>query len=127
MGQEVLSLEDNTTSLVIKMSEGNPGALTVIYSMLERGSEIDPQSFAGGISSILSMDSLGIRGYKIWMLYKDVCGQDPRVTIGIMRAYQLGFLSETELMHAIDSYGEGIDIPDLMKKVEEFLPQFKRG
>ena len=122
-----IKLEDTEFSAAMKMGEGNPGAILVCAMMLKRGGEIDPDDFAGGLGPLLSMDTLGIYGSRIWMLYKDVCGEDLRVTCAVLRAHQLGYISSGALKDAIDNYGEGIDVPALVEKVEERLPNFQRA
>lgn len=122
-----IKLTDTAMSAAIKMSDGNPGALTVIASMIRDGAKIDPDSFMGGLGAVLGLDTDGIYGSRIWMLYKDVCKGDLRVTMAILRAVQLGFLHRDALDHAIDSYGDGIDVPALVAKVEERLPKFQKA
>ena len=58
------------------------------------------------------------------MLYKDVCKQNVSFTIGILRAYQLGFLPEKTLNYAIDNNGDGLLIMEYLAKVKERLPKF---
>lgn len=106
------------------MCDGNPGALTVMMAMLTRGDEIDPGSFAGGLLAILSMDTRGIYGSRIWMLYKDVCGEDLVDTMALIRAVQLGILSGAQLDHAIDHYGEGIEVESTVAAVKATLSRF---
>ena len=53
--------------ILLVMCEGNPGALNVLLQMME--SHI-------GLLNIFLLDTLDIRGPKIWMLYKDCSGQD---------------------------------------------------
>jgi hypothetical protein len=127
MKMSKIQLNDTGLSATMKMSEGNPGAISVCAMMLKQGGEIDPDDFAGGFGNLLSMDTLGIYGSRIWMLYKDVCGEDLRVTCAILRANQLGFLSTSALEYAIDNCGEGIDVPTLVALVEKRLPAFQRA
>ncbi len=121
-----ITLQDTGLSACMKMAEGNPGAISVLAQMIRVGGDIDPDSFMGGMGALLGLDTHGIYGSRIWMLYKDVCGQDLRIMLALLRSCQLGFLSELNLSKAIDNYGEGIDIPALVAKVEERLPKFKR-
>ena len=122
MSNERICIEDNTISAIMKLAEGNPGALNVCMNIIESGPEIDP---IGGLGPLLSMDTLGIYGSRIWMLYKDVCGEDLPKTLAILRAWQLGFLEKGALLHAIDNCGEGIDIEKMVAAVCERLPEFK--
>lgn len=124
---ERIGLNDNLKDAILKLAEGNPGAAVVCTKLAFRNTSIDPDSAMGVFSSILGLDTLGIYGPRIWMLYKDFCGQDLVTTIGVLRAWQLGFLSESKLNHAIDHYGDGVDIDELMKSVRERLPNFAKG
>lgn len=119
-----IKLDDTAMSATIKLSEGNPGALTVCIEILEKGEDIDPDHILGGLGILLIFDSLAIYGSRIWMLYKDVCKQDIVKTVAVLRAAQLGILYEDKLQHAVDNYGEGIDIEDIHKKVRQRLPRF---
>ena len=133
---EVIKLEDSTLDIVKKMSQManggfNPGAATVLMDILTKGKDIDGDDIFGGFGTILHMDHHEIRGEKIWMLYKDVCKQDLRVMIGLLRACQLGYLNAHHLDIAINNYGrvnDGyLDIAGIMKDVEDRLPHFQRG
>ena len=120
-----ISLDDTAQDMVIKLSEGNPGALTVCMEILQRGGSIDPDGFGGGGAGLLLLfDSMSLYGSRIWMLYKDVCGEDLVKTVAMLRAWQLGLVSEDNLKHAIDNYGNGIDKDDLFKQVKDRLPNF---
>lgn len=119
-----LKLDDTVQDMVIKISEGNPGALTVCLDILKKGKSIDPDGFDSGIGSLLLFDSLSLYGSQIWMLYKDVCGEDLTKTVAMLRAWQLGFISEDNLKHAINNYGNGIDKDGLYKQVKDRLPNF---
>ena len=122
--QSVITLEDTMMDMVKKMSEGNPGAVSVVCQIIKTGGLIDPDDAFGGLGTILHMDTWGIRGPKIWMLYKDVCGQDLVKTIGMTRAVQLGFLPGEILEKAINDRGRGVDVDECLKKVMEQLPRF---
>ena len=126
MREARITLSDSIMDVFKRMSEGNPGALTVMAEMLEKGASIDPQGFMGGLGAILSLDTHGIYGSRIWMLYKDVCNQSIISTLAILRACQLGFLRESDMIHAIDNYGAGIDMDALVKQVKQRLEKFAK-
>lgn len=119
-----IELNDTIMSMVMKIIEGNPGAISVCMDLINENARIDPDSALGEIGSILALDTLGIYGSRIWMLYKDVCGEDITKTIGLLRANQLGFLSETVLNDGINNRGNGIDLDNLLEQVKERLPNF---
>lgn len=114
---------DSIQETLIKIVEGNPGALTVCMSMLKHGDEIDPDCGASLIP-ILCLDDMSIYGSRIWMLYKDICQMNLAHTLGLLRARQLGFVSEAELTYAIDNMGQGLQLDTALEQVSERLPRF---
>ena len=119
-----INLNDSVLTILEKMSEGNPGAATVLVRIVKEGAEIDPQSFAGELTGILSLDTYGIYGSKIWMLYKDVCGHSLVDMLALLRACQLGKLPVATLLHAIENRGAGLDVFKVSKEVREELKDF---
>ena len=57
-------------SMIIEMSEGNPGALDVLARLF-----VKPQDLV----IILGLDDMNIRGTQIWVAYKDFAGRDLHV------------------------------------------------
>ena len=120
-----IELTDSVMSAIMKMAEGNPGALTVCINLYKDGGKIDPDDFMGGFGPILALDSYGIYGSRIWMFYKDVCKENLAEMIGVMRAVQLGFLELHKLNSEIDN-PTNFDFSDLLNQVKEFLPSFNK-
>jgi len=71
----VLSGGETLFEASIKMAKGNPGALNVIAQL---------SAHPDGASIILCLDKMGITGSRIWVLYKDLCGQDIRKMIEML-------------------------------------------
>lgn len=67
--REKITGSDNLQSIMVKMSEGNPGALSVLVQMREKQGEM-------AFMEMLSLDDMNIRGSQIWLGYKDHCGED---------------------------------------------------
>jgi len=97
----------------------------VCMQIMGKGAKIDPDA-ASPLLTLLSFDTLGIYGSRIWMLYKDVCKQDLTATLGMLRGWQLGFITKQQLIHAIDNYGDGLDVEAVLAQVRERLPDFGR-
>ena len=121
-----VKLGDNTFDVLHKVSEGNPGALTVCMQLMKVGEKIDPDGFMGGMGTILSLDAQAIYGSRIWMLFKDVCGEHLGKMCGMLRAVQLGFFSGELLDVMIDNPAEGYEevMNGLIAQVQERLPAF---
>lgn len=62
-----ISLSDDLMAVIIDRSEGNPGAVTAICSLLN---DID------GMIALFNIADLGLRGQYIYMLWNDACGRD---------------------------------------------------
>ncbi len=120
-----IQLTDTVLSAVKKMAGGNPGAITVLMIMIKEVPTIDPQALMGGMGVVMSLDTEDIYEERIWMLYKDVCGQSIVKTLACLRASQLGFISTTQLDQAIDGMGD-LDVDDLLVKVKKRLDGFDK-
>jgi len=123
--KERIQLTDTPVSAIIKLSEGNPGALTVLGRVLSEGSEIDPDAgFGQPIFIILNFDSIGLYGSLVWQLYKDVCGERLDKTIAIVRSWQMGFVTDSQIRFACANRGAGIDVNEVCLKLKKRLPHF---
>lgn len=127
MSNARIKYTDTTRDIVIKMSDGNPGAMTALMEMLE-SSNIDPDGAMGGLVPILSLDTHGIYGTDIYVLHSDICGREMPKTLAVLRACQLGFFSGTVLRDACSrqdySGRDMVPVEELYKKVKESLPNF---
>ena len=108
-------------NFAVKMAEGNPGAVTVIVQLIDDKS--DPDSWAGGIGNLLSLDTHGIYGSNIWVMFKNCCNQNILNVVTVLRAVQLGLYTERELWQCIDTCTP-IDCNQLLVKVRKELPRF---
>lgn len=124
-----ITLDMDIPEVVMALSEGNPGAATVCMMVMKEGRAIDPQAALRGLHVLCDFDEFGIYGPRIWMFYKDVCGQDLAKMLAVLRAHQLGQLAgatEQAINHAIDNRGDGLDLDAIMAAVMERLPKFNR-
>jgi hypothetical protein len=124
---ERIKLTDSTMDVVVKMSEGNPGAMNVIMQLLQPNA-IDPDNLMGGLGAILTLDSIGIYGSAIYVLNSDLCGGNLAKMLAVLRATQLGFFSREVLKdacHRQDYSGRKlVPVEKLYLKVKEHLPNF---
>lgn len=125
-----IELTDTMMSATMKMVDGNPGAITALMSMMNEAETIDPQNFAGSLSPLLDLDSHGIYGTDIYVLWSDICGKDNAKTLAVLRAVQLGFFNEQTLKEACSkqdySGRDMIPVDELYEKVYNRLEQFNR-
>ena len=112
MDQERITLTDTPMNMITKIAEGNPGAIQAIMSLMEVHDSIDPQSALGSLSIPLSLDDCAIYGSSIYVLFSYKCGRDPRKMIMLLRAVQLGFLSESKLREMAADQSSEVNLTD---------------
>lgn len=125
--QERIQLTDTAMTAAIKLADGNPGAITAIMKMMESAPSIDPDSAFGPLGPLFSLDSMGIYGSRIWVLWKDVCGGNALRVETLFRAAQLGIISDQQVSNAASTGRAGFDFSDLLLSVQEQLPAFGRA
>jgi hypothetical protein len=126
-----LKLEDTTIDVMVKMSEGNPGAMMAIGEIMRHHESIDPQAMMGGMGALMSLDGYGIYGTDIYILFSDKCDKDVRRMLMLMRATQLGLFSHLKLKEMASDQSRRIDLTEdeyveLDKKVCDQLVNFAR-
>jgi len=117
-----MSIED----ILEIMSDGNPGALQVCKELMTRSDQVDPETFSGGTSNLLMLDTLGIYGERIYLLWSKVCEKNIGKVIAVLRAYQFGHLagvSPEALNLAVDTH-PSIDLDAVVKAVKSRIPSF---
>lgn len=68
--RQKISLHQSVFEIVQIMSEKNPGAMDVLSRTIQAEKSLFP------IKTILDLDDMNIRGYQIWLGYKDFCNAD---------------------------------------------------
>lgn len=125
-GEERIKLSDNFLSVVTKLSDGNPDAVNAM--MMMSNCNCDPDDFMGPMGSLLSLDSHGIYGSDIYVLFSDICEKNPVKACAVLRSVQLGIFEESVLKDACgrqDYSGRDlVEVEELYKKVKERLPNF---
>ena len=81
---------DTIENALYKVSEGNPGALTALVELTK----------SGNVGHVLFLDTLGIYGSDVYVLWNDVCGRDVKRMIRILNAVQDGAFSPQILKDA---------------------------
>jgi hypothetical protein len=121
----IKSLSMSFMDIMVAFAEGNPGACRVLSEIVTAAPKIDPDSALGALGPLCSLDNLDCYGSRIWMLYKDVCGQNINTMLGLLRCCQMGFTSDRKINAAIDGDKAALDIPALLAQLKEQLPDFQ--
>ena len=121
-------MSDNVTSAFIKLSDGNPGAMTALMDVYRSVEQVDPYAVMGIITYILHIDRLEIYGTDIYVLWNDICDRDASKTIAVLKANTLDLISDQDLKdacHRQDRKGsEMVPVEELYSKVVEKYPNF---
>lgn len=119
-----LTLQDTPLTAIAKLSEGNPGAISVIGNLFVTSKSVDPDSaIMGGFGVLLNLDMLELSGPEIWVMYKDICKENIIDTHALIRAAQLGLVSREYVRKQI-GIGGSIDMQDIKNRVQGQLPEF---
>jgi len=126
-----IELNDSGMDIMIKMSDGNPGAIQALMELMSNNSKIDPESAFGEYAAILFLDNEEIYGSDIYILWNDKCNRDIRLLIMLLRATQLGIFSSSKLKALSLDQGRKIEIlkeewEDIESKVLEQLKEFQK-
>lgn len=131
-----VTLFDNTQTAIVKMCDGNPGAMKALVELVKCAERVDPGCLWAGIDSclwtgvdkILFLDTLEIYGTDIYILWNDICNRDTPKMIAVLIATKFGYLSPVVLKdacHRQDRSGRSlIPVDELYAKVVEKLPDF---
>lgn len=124
MANERIELGMSFKEIMLVMAKGNPGALTVLVQLVKRGEQVDPDALIGPMAHILMLDTYNIYEDKIWMLYKDLCGEDISKMIAVLRSCQLGLTHEADLHDWIeDGRNHREDMERAVEGAKKLLPK----
>lgn len=68
MKREEININGSVLDMLVLISEGNPGAATVLSRIMNK--------YDAGAMSIFDLDDMNIRGTQVWVAFKDVCNED---------------------------------------------------
>ena len=86
-----MSLKD----AIIAMAEGNPGAASAMIDMLSANE-------TKGTFGLLYLDTLGIYGEKLYMLWNDCCGRDSTKVFDTLDYFRSGKISEEDIFENLN-------------------------
>lgn len=118
-----IELQDSMVDILTKMSEGVPGAITVLVNVIKVSPTIDPDDFMGGYGPLLSLDMYGIYGSNIWILFKHCCNSNIDGFLTVLRACQMGVIDIRNVIKSIESQSP-INVAEILPKLKEQLPNF---
>lgn len=123
-GNERIQLSMSLLDAVMTVAEGNPGAITAIAELMLVVERVDPTSALGKFGPLLTLDTYGVYGSDVWLLYKDVCGKNSKKVLLLLRCVQMGVISHAALSRAINDRVHTFDFEELLETLQKRLPEF---
>lgn len=125
-----IELTDTGMNMIMKMADGNPGAVSAMMAIIAEHDAIDPQAIMGGVGAVMMLDTWEIYGSDIYILWNDKCGRDVRKMLMIMRSCQMGNFSQSKLNAMAADQTRQVDLTsEEWKEHDDFvcgqLDQFK--
>lgn len=105
-----LLLTDNFNDIVLKMSEGNLGAMTTIFEIFKAKNN----DVIDVIPMFLTLDVMELYGSHLYMLWNDCCNRDVEKVIKVIEAYRSGMINNTHIYERIKNVGYGKSFDDLL-------------
>lgn len=93
--RDKIDIMETGMDLLVKMSEGNLGGLSVLVEIMQEGTK--------GFLHILNLDDMNIRGSQIWIGYKYWADQDLEKFIEGIRNRNPEMVALINKEHALDS------------------------
>lgn len=118
-----IGLTDDIMSATIKMGDGDPGAIAAVMDLVKLAPTVDSDSAFGPYAGLIWLDSFGVYGSDIYVLWNDVCKRNGRTVLMLLRAAQLGLMPYTDLFKPLDD----AHIAALDERVCEALPNFEKA
>lgn len=120
-----IDTKDNIQRVIVKLSDGNPGALSVLIQIIKNGNIIDPDSLNTDEMNLFLIDELEIYGPNLWILYKDVCQQNLLSLFSLFRAYELKIITKVKIHDFITNQSlDDFNIDNLLEQVRQTIPNF---
>lgn len=125
-----LDLDKSMIENIIELSDGNPGALVAMQKLVNSTIDKDAKILKG-LNVLMDLDSAGIYGTDIYVLFNDICHSVVLDVMTLLRGMQLGFVDQVILAdacHRQDRSGADTITFDFIAstywKVKKELPNF---
>ena len=91
-----LAISDSKMDMIMKMGNGNPGAMNIIMNMLDG----DMDKTSKNVMLLCHLDHFEVYGSDLYVLFNDVCHQSPGDFEYLIRAAQMGLVTKEQLHEA---------------------------
>lgn len=126
--QEIVNMPEE---IVRELCGNNPTVMLNLIEVYNKVPEIDPDNAMGGNSVLYLLDSYQIYDNDIYVLFKDVCAQDPALFLAVLKSVSLKELELERLkerlkkLHPV-SPAEELPVQQLYARVVHRYPRFNK-
>ena len=107
-----INYNDTIIEVITKLSEGNPGALSVLSELIE--------SYNGDtlklLPEYLTIDSMELYGSQLYMLWNDCCNRKIEKVKKVLELYRKGKINSNDIDERIKNVGYGKSFDDLIER-----------
>lgn len=107
-----IKMNDSVQDIVLKMSEGNPGALTTCLEIIKAKNNDIVQS----IPIFLTLDNMELYGSYLYMLWNDCCSRNIDDVLRVICCFAEGKITKNDIEERIKNVGFGKDFKDLIEE-----------
>lgn len=105
-----IEINDTIESIIVKLSEGNPGAMRTLFEIMQfKGN--NPFYF---LETFLAIDNMKLYGSYLYMLWNDCCKNNIEKVFKVIEAYQRGDINDEMINERIRTAGYGISFDDII-------------
>ena len=106
-----IKITDTMYDIIIKLSEGNPGALSFLFEIIKYYGNDQ----ANLIADFLIIDNMRLYGSYLYMLWNDCCNRDVKKSLEVIKGYRLGHIKDSDIKERIINVGYGMPFDDLIE------------
>lgn len=107
-----IKINDSVQDIVLKMSEGNPGALTTCFEIIKAKNNDIVQS----IPIFLTLDNMKLYGSHLYMLWNDCCNRDIKEVLNVVEGFLKNKITKQDIEERIKNVGYGKSFVDLLEE-----------
>ena len=107
-----IKMSDSVQDIVLKLSVGNPGALTTCFEIIKAKNNDIVQSFP----IFLTLDNMKLYGSYLYMLWNDCCGRNIEDVFDVIDGFKTGKITEKDINERIKNVGYGKSFKDLLEE-----------
>jgi hypothetical protein len=124
--EERITTDDNLLSAITKLAGTEEVAVRILFAATVMAPKVDPDHWAGAMSPLIRLDSLGIYGKDIVSLHK-ACEENAAVMVSVLKARSDGVVTIEKIKKVISTLGqpeaEKLDLDGIREQLAKMSPE----